>query len=112
MRKFANVFCWLVPPLVPVAAAVFCAFLPPPQAAARRTTPVASTAMLTNQVHRSFRVTSSTSRSQRRPGGLRVLRYPSDSYRDDIPAAQLEPPTNEALSRRAALCGAILRPRS
>src|SRR5438132_6942724 len=89
MRKFANVFCFVVPP-PPAVAVVFCAFLEPPQAAARSTTPVASTATLANVVHRSLRVTSSTSRFRRRPAGLRVLRYPLDSYKDVRMRARLD----------------------
>src|SRR5207244_858628 len=53
-------------------------------------TPVASTATLANQVHRSLRVTSSTSRVRRRPGGLRVLRFPLDSYKDVHERARLD----------------------
>src|SRR5712691_1087168 len=89
MRKFEKVFCCVEPP-PPAVAVVFWAFLPPPQAAARSTTPVASTARLANQVHRSLRVTSSTSRFRRRPGGLRVLRFPLDSYKDVQARARLD----------------------
>src|SRR5947207_324731 len=89
MRKFGKVFCCVEPP-PPAVAVVFWAFLPPPQAAARSTTPVASTARLTNQVHRSLRVTSSTSRFRRWPVGLRVLRFPLDSYKDVQARARLD----------------------
>src|SRR5712691_805594 len=89
MRKFEKVLCCVEPPPAAVAV-VFWVFLPPPQAAARSTTPVASTATLANHVHRSLRVTSSTSRFRRWPVGLRVLRYPLDSYKDVRIAARLD----------------------
>src|SRR5437588_10905180 len=89
MRKFGKVFCCVEPP-PPAVAVVFWVFLLPPQAAARSTTPVASTATLANQVHRSLRVTSSTSRVRRRPGGLRGLRFPLDSYTDVRERARLD----------------------
>src|SRR5437773_8134622 len=76
MRKFANVFCWLLPPLVPPLELVvgLLLFLLEPHAAASRANPTTSATALRSQVRLRFGVTSRTSRY--RPSGLREAARP------------------------------------
>src|SRR5256714_15297736 len=65
MRKFANVFCCVLPPLVPLELELVVGlllFLLEPHAAASRANPTASATALRSQVRLRFGVTSRTSR--------------------------------------------------
>src|SRR5437867_12417993 len=70
MRKFANVFCCVLPPLVPPLELVvgLLLFLLEPHAAASRANPTTSATALRSHVRLCFGVTSGTSRSG--PSGL------------------------------------------
>src|SRR2546422_10253179 len=78
MRKFANVFCCVLPPLVPLEPLELVVglllFLLEPHAAASRANPTTSATALSSQVRLRIGVTSRTSRY--RPSGLHEAARP------------------------------------